>query len=321
MAVQAAAAPDPVACTGYPEPRVGTEIQAWWRDTDTAEAFPGRHVHLFTCWPAGAVDGTVHLDLKLQTHAQLPGSHVSRVRATDGGGADVFPPLTSGFNPIDSNGNLVQWLTRDIDTTKLSSGLHEIRLAAYVQGPDNQQLVSSDMPLFVRSMSGGATSRDYVEARGWYPAPWEYQNARYRTRLADFLTPKSGIWQPTFQCTSPSGAAADDFTVSIDPSYHMLMPGIVAHHSSGESTQKLSIDTTQLADGRHKIAALCGGTHEFGATLNGVNTGVLVVDFVVANGSPAPSPTPVPTPSPTPVPTPEPTPMPSASAPPTCSVP
>lgn len=308
-----ALAADPVACTGYPEARVGVEIQAWWQDLDTNEAFPGRHVHLFTCWPTGPVSGTVHLDLKLQTHAQLAGAYVSRVRATDGGGGDVFPALTSGFTPIDANGNMVQWLARDIDTSRLSDGLHEIRLAAYVQSV-NQQLVSSDLPLFVRTMSGGATSRDYVEARGWYPS-FDYDNARYRTRLADFLTPKSGLWQPTFQCTSPSGATAGSFIVAVDPNYHALNPGTVVLDYPGEATRTLSIDTTQFADGPHKIVARCGATANFGSTLHGINTGVLAINFTIANGiAPTPSPTPTPTPVPTPSPTPDPTPSPSQVA-------
>ena len=315
VAAPAPAAPDPVTCAGYPEPRVGTEIQAWWKGVNDPTE---QHIHLFTCWPTGVVTGTVHLDLKLQTHEQLPGARVTRVRATDGGGGEVFPAITSGFTPIDASGNMVQWLTRDINTTGLSSGLHEIRLAAYVQSTE-QQLVSSDLPLFVRSMSGGDTSRDYVEARGWYPAPWEYDNIRYLRRLADFQTPKSGIWSPVFQCTSPSGATADSFVVAIDPNRHAGIPGWIVNDTVGESTKTLSIDTTKLTDGPHKIVGRCGGTHDFGGTLNGTNTGVLAINFSVANGAPAPTPTPVPTPSPTPVitpaPTPEPTPAPSLPEP------
>lgn len=299
------AAPDPNTCVGYPEPRVGVEIQAWWQSA-VGEAYPGRHTHLFTCWPTGVVTGTVHLDLKLQTHAQPPGAKVTRVRATDGGGADVFPAITSGFNAIDANGNLLQWLTADINTTGLSAGLHEIRLAAYTQA-NVQQLVSSDLPLFVRSLSGGATSRDYVEARGWYPDPWGYLNARYQKRLADFLTPKSGIWSVTFQCTSPSGATADHFIVTLDPNFHNLFAGKIVHESFAESTKTIDIDTTQLADGPHKVVALCGGTHDFGGALNGTDTGVLAINFMVQNGlsaTPVPTPSPIITPEPTPVPTP-----------------
>lgn len=268
-------APDPNTCVGYPEPRVGVEIQGWWQDR-IGEAFPGRHIHVFTCWPTGVVTGTVGLDLKLQTHGQPAGTYVSRLRATDGGGGNVFPAMTSGFSPI-VDGSMVQWIHKDVNTTGLSTGLHEIRLAAYVRQNGFDQLVSSDLPLFVRSMSGGATSRDYVEARGWYPG-FLYTNARYRNRLSDFLAPVPDLWTPTFQCASPSGANGDRFVVAIDPKYHDLNMGWELLRYAGETTRKLSIDTTGLAPGTHKIVASCAADDNLSGH-DGTSTGVLAINF------------------------------------------
>lgn len=270
------AAPDLGSCSGYAEPRVGVELQGWWRDR-VGEAFPGRHIHVYVCWPTGAVSGTVHLDLKVQTHAQPAGTYIKRLRATDGSGSDVFPAMTSGFAPI-VDGAMVQVIGKDIDTDRLSTGLHEIRLAAYVRQAGFDQLVSSGLPLFVRSMSGGATSRDYVEARGWYPG-FNYTNARYKKRLADFLTPVPDLWQPTFQCASPSGENADEMTVAIDPRYHDGDPGLVVLHNLGETTKTLAIDTTGLAPGIHKIVTSCAATANLSGH-DGTSTGVLAINFV-----------------------------------------
>lgn len=284
MAAPVAAAPDPVTCAGYPEPRVGVEIQGWWQDR-TGEEFPGRHIHVYVCWPTGVVSGVVGVDMKIQTHRQPAGNFFKRLRATDGGGGDVFTPMTSGFNALDANGDMVQWVHKDISTDGLSSGLHEIRLAGYVRqtagtastGDDFDQLVSSDLPLFVRSMSGGATSRDYVEARGWYPG-FNYTNARYLKRLSDFLNPVPDLWTPTFQCASPSGENADQMTVTLDPGFHVGNPGTTLFTYPGETTKKLSIDTTGLTLGTHKIVTLCAASANLSGH-DGTSTGVLAINF------------------------------------------
>lgn len=274
---KAQAASDPNTCSGYPEPRVGVEIQGWWQDR-VGEAFPGRHIHIFTCWPTGVVSGVVGADMKIQTHAQPPGAYFSRLRATDGGGSNVFPAQTSGFTALDANGDMVQWVHKDISTDGLSTGLHEIRLAGYVRQPGGfDQLVSSGLPLFVRSLSGGATSRDYVESRGWYPG-FNYTNARYRNRLSDFLNPVPGLWTPTFQCASPSGENADQMTVTIDPGFHTGNPGTTVFTYPGETTKKLSIDTTGLTLGTHKIVTLCAATANLSGH-DGTSTGVLAINF------------------------------------------
>lgn len=286
-AAQVEQAADPITCAGYPQPRAALELQGWWQDR-TGEAFPGRHIHIYVCWPTGVVTGTVGLDMRLQTHAQPAGSYWKRLRATDGSGSNVFPAMTSGFTKLDASGNMVQWVHKDINTSGLSSGLHEIRLAGYVRqtrgtastSDDFDMLVSSGLPLFVRSMSGGATSRDYVEARGWYPG-FEYTNSRYRNRLSDFLTAKSGIWTPTVQCASPSGANAKRMVSAIDANYHAGLPGLVVFDYPGETTKKLSINTANLTVGRHALSTRCeGGPYNLSGH-DGTSTGVLVLPFTV----------------------------------------
>lgn len=270
---------DPVSCTGYLEPRVGVEIQAWWRDR-TGEAFPGRHVHVFVCWPTGVVTGIVGLDMKVQTHGQPAGTFVKRLRATDGSGVNAFPAMTSGFTPI-VGGAMTQWVHKDINTANLSSGLREIRLAAYVDQGDFDQFVSSGLPLFVRTMSGGSTSRDRVESRGWYPV-FLYDNARYEKRLSDFLTVKSGIWNPTVGCASPSGETGDLFTVNLNPSFHSLNSGIQVLSYAGEATRTLNIDTRTLPNGINKIVIGCEASANLSGH-DGFNRGVLAIDFKVGN--------------------------------------
>lgn len=285
LPVTAAAEPDPTTCSGYPQPRVGVEIQSWWQDR-SSEAFPGRHIHIFTCWPTGVVSGTLGLDLRIQTHAQPTGNYFKRLRATDGGGSNVFPVQTSGFTPLDDAGNMVQWIHKDINTSSLSTGLHEIRLAGYVRqtrstpstSDDFDQLVSSDLPLFVRSMSGGATSRDYVEARSWYPS-FNYTNERYRNRLSDWLQPKTGSFVARFQCASPSGVDGKRQVIAVDPSYHDLNLGAVLFDKAGEGYADVIVPA--LPTGAHKIVARCeGGPYSLNGH-DGTSTGVLAINFTV----------------------------------------
>src|SRR5918999_4217295 len=59
----ASAAPDPVSCAGYPEPRVFLESQAWWRGTPAGDT-EIRHVHSGACFPYRQVlEGRVTFDV------------------------------------------------------------------------------------------------------------------------------------------------------------------------------------------------------------------------------------------------------------------
>jgi hypothetical protein len=97
------------------------------------------------------------------------------------------------------------------------------------------------------------------------------------------LTPLSGTWTPTVQFE-----ARQNF-VYVDPALHATPPnhGTVVYEATttntGYHTQELSIDTTTLSNGLHRLLIGTGNVAQ-----NGTHSGVLVVPFVVQNEQPPP---------------------------------
>lgn len=73
-----AAAPDPTACTGYPEPRIYLENQSWWTPQPGPDDHPGTgktgHIHVGMCFPIyqTITSDTLHLDVTIKLH-NMPG--------------------------------------------------------------------------------------------------------------------------------------------------------------------------------------------------------------------------------------------------------
>jgi hypothetical protein len=305
------AVPDPLTCVGYPEPRVWIEEQGWWQDS-TGEAFPGRHVHVGTCWPVGAITGTFSTTLRVILHAQPSGAKITGARISEcgtSGSCSGNPWPNSGsplpkWNPIDSNGDMVQMVPMSFNTTGWSTGGHEMRLAVFVDQPSGaKQFVSGGWPLFVGQVI--PFSRGYVESRGWY-TKFEYINARYHSGLAALLNPVPETWRPVVECARPSGhAAITSASAHVDPNMHEGNKGIIyPFATSGKVT--LSINTTGLAQGIHRLVIVCGAKANLSSIANGTDSGVMNIPFKVGG-----TPTPTPTPTITPIPTVNPTPTPS----------
>jgi hypothetical protein len=259
--------------TGY----VQLEDQAWWLDA-TGEAWPGRHVHQQMCWPTGVVTGTLDIPVRVLLHAQPSGAKLTRLRATDGSGATLWSQTTNLGLP-DANGDQTLDVTMRLATAGLSTGIHEIRVASITSQPNgNQQFVSSGHPLYVRSMSGGATSRNYHEARGWYTL-FDYDNARTKTPLADFREMTAGETFQT-QCASPSGQNGTGCGVFLDPNAHAGFEGApILPWVSGEVARTATFPS--VAPGLHKIAIRIDAKANLGSKSNGTNSGLLVITVEV----------------------------------------
>lgn len=320
-----------VAAVDYPcDPGyVQIEDQAWWQDA-TGEAWPGRHAHQQLCWPTGVVGGVLELTGRVLLHKQPPGAELTRIRATDGGGATLWSQTSFPGATFDAGGNLVVPFTARIDTSKLSRGLHEIRLATIVDQPSGaQQFVSSGHPLYVGAAPAPGTSRDRHEARGWYPL-FEYVNARLNPKpgqtanqaLADLRIVTPGETFLT-ECAAPSGEDPTACTVWADPDAHNGHPGTpILGDARGPARREAKIPN--LAPGLHKIAIRSEATANLDPISNGTNSGLLVITVLVEGPVPTPTLTssPTPSPTPTPVPTPDPTPTSTPTAtPPICVIP
>lgn len=280
----AEAIPDPLTCAGYPEPRIFLEIQGWWQDAATGEAFPGRHVHAGLCWPTGVVStSTFSASLRIILHKQPAGAYITRGRISDYGNNNSSHGdpwvKTSGFNSIDSSGNLTQWVPLSFSVSSLISGGHEMRLAVVIHQPSGaQQFVSSGLPFYARRLE--TFTRSYTEARGWY-TKFNYINGRFHSGLASLLNRVPAIWHPVVECARPSGTTAiTTASAHVDPSFHDGIVGTVYRFAlSGKQT--LSIVTTGLTAGVHRLVIVCGAKANFGGSSNGTDTGVLNLPFIV----------------------------------------
>lgn len=255
---------------------VQIEDQAWWQDA-TGEAWPGRHVHQQLCWPTGVVDGPQSFSVRVLLRAQPAGAKLTRIRITDGSGATLWSQ-TTGLGTPDANGDQTLFVTVSFDASKLSTGIHEMRLASIVDQPGAaEQFVSSGHPLYVRSMTGGATTRNYHEARGWYTG-FDYENARTRTPLANFRVLTSPFSFNT-ECAAPSGAPVTGCSVLLDPNAHAGSLGTaILPFVAGPSKRTATL--AGLAAGLHKIAIKTDSTGNRSGQ-NGTDSGLFVVTSLV----------------------------------------
>ena len=305
----------------YAEPRVFVEEQAWW--SDPGEEFPGRHTHLAACFPfEQVIDGTIPVNIRILSHMQPVGAALTRVRISDGSTTPSGWSKTSGFAPIGGQVTVEQWVHFDWNVGSRTTGRHEFRFGAYTSEPGvdpsgRQQLVSGAFMACVRDCSPDGSGRDpdgFVVGRGWYGinGTGGYSNADWRDTLP--LAPLSGI--RSFSISLHQGADGNPIVYSVatvDAKYHNGILGTILLERNGAYTGTLTIDTTRFADGLHFLTLRAdddGSGLPTGHPIPGQNTGVLVVPFVIQNGT-APTPTPVPTPTPTPVLTPTPTPVPT----------
>lgn len=313
-----------VAAVEYPCPvgQVQIEPQSWWRDP--GEAWPGRHIHMQLCWPTGVVTGTVSGTIKLVFHEQPTPFSIIRQRIRDeASGKDVWVADLSTIKLVsDGAGNYTASVPFSFATSSMTTGIHSMQLNTMVTQPDPnpeddvvdrpQQWISSGLALYVRSSSGGQTTRNFIRAHGWY-TDFEYLAATTKTPLAAFRT----IQQPfSFNtiCNGPSlnepeGRVTGCSVVS-DPNAHAGFAGNpILPFVAGAATRTATV--SGLAPGLHKIAI---NTEAESTLRDGILNSLLVITVLVpgeAQPTPVitPAPTVAPTPTPTPVPTPTPTPV------------
>lgn len=300
------AVPDPTACTGYDQPRVFLEAQDWWQPTVSGTEDFG-HVHLGICFPLEQpVAGVVHFDFVVQLHNNpglftnvrihlLDGNFVNHiaVRVNVGETAAQHCPLTPD--------NCKWVIPVDLNTTvSTTDGYDTFRGAAIVTHPGSggtKQFAGPAWPLLLAN--GGGRPVKSVSPTRIVGASW-YTGALYNVAEFDSPLPAtvSGVWSPTV-ATHPGagGIAVRHSFVSLDPAFHAVpaYPGQVLLDQAGPYKGPVTIDTTQLTNGPHKLFiradAPCDGTAgndcglkpEGGTNNLSTHSSVQVIPFVVAN--------------------------------------
>lgn len=309
---KAVAAPDPLTCTGYPEPRVFIEAQQWWMPPGTEDF---GHVHMGMCFPRytlpngspNKVSGTVHFDFIVQLHNNPGTLQFVRIHLYDGNGQNhQAVRVNVGETAAQHCPATPDQCTWDIPVnldTRVSStdGYANIRTAAIVTHPNHGGTKRFAGGAWSMYLNNGKPIKNYqnnapvrVGGSSWYTGAL-YEEAELISSLPYTV---SGTWSPTV--TMRPGAGGVDVTgsfASIDPAFHATPPnqGQVILNQSGPFKGQISIDTTNLSNGPHKLflraAAPCNGTpgNDCGkkpdGTTNNVATSysVQVVTFFVQN--------------------------------------
>jgi hypothetical protein len=260
--------PDPLGCTGYPEPRVWLESQAWWSRAGLAiPEHVGEHIHVGLCWPVAPdggdaliTDNKLHVDVRVLLHAAT--GPTSYIRVSDASNVKVKKALVLG------PGDAEAWVPFDLDLSKWGTGRREFRWTANVPRTDEglRQFNSTGWQLCVRSCASSYRSGPWTEARGWYEGR-DYTHARFLSKLP--VQPVSGLW--TFNVrlieSGPGG-------VFVDPDFHNGSWGTRIGPEGGPFSGSVTLDTRLLANGPHRLALVAS---------DGQNAGVQVVNFTVAN--------------------------------------
>jgi hypothetical protein len=281
--VPAPGAPDPVNCTGYAEPRVSLETQDWWTRPGLLVEGMSQHIHLATCFPVDqTLKGTVPFDIHVQLHMnpgvltlvdlQVFGNGVSESQVA------AKPNVTCPTAQCDL------WYHIDYDTTKVpADGALEFRFHAKVTSPDGTIGYTSSGWQAVLANGGGRSVQSYrkppwIEARGWYTGT-DYENSRFTSPLPS--GPLQGSWTFNVSLAPGSGGTpVNHVLVSVDPHFHFdpVDRGRVIFEKAGSYVGPITIDTTQLSNGVHRLFMRADSP-----IAAGTGSGIMAFNFTVNN--------------------------------------
>lgn len=294
VAPNAEAAPNAVACTGYPQPRTYVSTQSWWTD-DPARGLTGTdhgHLHLEGCIPERQTISTPQtIDLRVIMH-ENPGAVTYVSMVVKGTDYEKTVQKISINGLTCPSGTCEKWVRFTLDPASFShSGLQEVRFRAFVPEPPAAGAA--------REMRGnwnwqvkvqnGKSAKDvsryaFLRAKGWYTHALYCEAAFLSVPLPS--SPVKGTINFRVQAVDHDGGTAGDqpvtrHTVSLDADAHAGIPGTVLRQGSGNlPATSFTVDTTKLSNGRHRIGVRADCDDR---TLGSVNSGVAVLFFNVAN--------------------------------------
>ena len=268
----------PAPSPGCPAGTVLLEAQAWWREAGLViPSQVGEHMHISACWPryGTIVRDSLHVDLKVLIHAGDPiHDFLSRLRVnwrttSESVGSAVIDRTNDLAIPLDANGNGSRTFSLDIPLGSMGTGSRRIRFNP-MAGPDaNRMFAANDWWVCVNACDV-ATPR--TVGKGWY-AERGYQNTGLSSPLP--TAPVSGTWSVQVNMNpGGDGRATVQHGAFIDPDFHNGSAGRVLRLASGTFSGTLHIDTTQLANGPHKLVLLAS---------DGELAGLQVIPFEVSN--------------------------------------
>jgi hypothetical protein len=279
--VTSAAEINPLTCEGYPEPRVFLEGQDWW------QPIPGLgglgHQHFGTCFPVGqTLTGVVRFDLVVTWHNNK--GTLTSVKLQDDSSKDIV--WKQSYTPATGIDNTLV-ITVNVNTALFKDGVRLFRWYANLTHENGNREVTRNAGWPVNVENGNVpegseknVSLTQFKGGGWYfnlGQDLGYLNSQISTGIP--LTPLSGTWKPVVKFFG-NGATVTGSKAVLDPDFHHGNNGTpVAVPKVKGGT--LSIDTTQLANGKHVLVLIA----EQELPGEDFHAGVLRIPFVVQNGA------------------------------------
>jgi hypothetical protein len=195
-----------------------------------------------------------------------------------GSGTNVYVPLDIHCSEM----TCTYWVTTYVDTSGADDGWHEFRFKPRVEFPDGRkQMTSTGWVVRTENGNPAGSSREAagkVIGRGWYDGEG-YQNPDIRDMAVLLSGPVHGTWTVPVRLDRGADAFVPTFSGAyIDPAFHDDNPGLVIKQVSGPYIGNLYIDTTNLANGPHRLVLRVESVHD-GET----STGIMVYPFIVQN--------------------------------------
>jgi hypothetical protein len=308
--VQPAAAQGSYLCTGapadyassfdlnYPEPRHFEEIQAWWSEGAIVPGGDSSHIHVGLCFPQGetwvSVNDQVRLDFRIIFHhmqaAKVRGFRGAIACCGTGGGETGFQyesATTTALNAVVNQENGTAYVTKIVQDNVTISGSRESRFTVDTSSPFGAKRFYTTGRLQSYWAEGPAAPRyratDSTGGCGWYEGD-DYICAAFRaagSQIGGWHASKMGQPVPASWVVSVGGSDASGTTrlhLHLDPNFHVGDPGTVLVNQSGSGPANVTINTTLLAPGWHKLFVL---EDEKDSTPVGTNSGGLMIPFLV----------------------------------------
>ncbi len=302
----ASAQGDPITCAGYPQARVFVEAQSWWRPTTPGTGSDQGHGHFGACVPQDqTLSGRVTIDWVVKLHDN-PGrirdivAEAATDVASSSGTAVVFNNSdTTAYKCSTSTCTYV--IPTTFNTANVAvDGLQELQYRMRIKQPDGTTMRPALR--FVARLANGKTLDDYskrsLNAYGWHGSSTDnnvgplYSYVRWHSRLP---TTVSGLWTFNVSFAGDEKHLSNNIThysIRVDPDFHASPPnnGVIFVDSDtmcpfpgrgcdGPVKSNFTIDTSRLANGRHKLVLKADAKDTSGST----NSGVLVIPFVSQN--------------------------------------
>jgi hypothetical protein len=218
------------------------------------------------CWPTDEflAPGTTHFLLHIQLRRlHAPIKFIRIGYGPDGSVNGYFADV----NLVPDAAGYGEWYVDAPLKANTHAGYNEYRLTANVPSDEDgqRQYQSTGLQAWTTSNGSSYRARPWWESRGWYPA-----TAYVNNRMHDIppTTPVSGTFSFRWECTR-TGSGTLNYSVTYANADTHAIPMVLPfkfNERSGAFDGTVSIDTTQLPNGRAKILTRCDSHVSSGTT-------------------------------------------------------